>query len=278
MRVTVLSKRRDVLWQHAADFLKIFLPVAAEIVRKPGNEALKRIHFSGGKMALRNAGRFARDPNRGHAFRASPEFNERGLRIKSRLDGVERKSVGRKLGAKKSVLKNAGAAALHELKRGGSIVAFQKKLDQRVVNIALVGQKIRFQPRELQLRTQTFNPLDGVAEFRFRRIALAVLQRDLAQRVHGFPLLFHGAELVRFRQRCREFLFCFRKLIHAVKRLAAIEQGLHGFTLVICFRSQSAHVIKRLQRFRQSSEIQRQNDAAVLAARPVRRPTSFSCA
>src|SRR6476659_1089899 len=96
MRVTVLSKGRNVLGQHAADFLKIFLPIAAEVVRKPGNEALKCIHFSGGKMALRNAGRFTRDPDRGHAFYSSPEFNERGLRIKSRLDGFERERIGRK--------------------------------------------------------------------------------------------------------------------------------------------------------------------------------------
>ena len=127
MRVTVLSERRDVLGQHGADFLKIFLPIAAEIVRKSGNEALKCIHFSGGKMALRNAGRFARYPNRGHAFSSGPEFNQRGLRIEPRLDGVKRKSVGRKLGAKKSVLKNASAAALHELKRGSSIVALQQE-------------------------------------------------------------------------------------------------------------------------------------------------------
>src|SRR6185503_11428622 len=181
MRVTVLRERSDVLGQHTADLLKIFLPVAAEIVRKPGDEALKRFHFSGRKMALRNARRFARDPNRCHAIGAGPKFNERGLRTETRLDGAERKSVRGKLGAKKSVLENAGAAALHELKRSGRIVAFQQKLDQRVVNIALVGQKIRFQPRELQLRTQTFNPLDGVTESRFRRAALAFLQRDFAQ-------------------------------------------------------------------------------------------------
>src|SRR6476469_4921508 len=122
MRVAILSKRDDVLWQHAADFVKIFLPVAAEIVRESSNEALKRIHFGGGKMALRNAGRFACDPHRRHAFRAGPEFNERGVRIESRLDGMERKSVGRKLAAKKPVLKDASAAALHEFKRRSGIV------------------------------------------------------------------------------------------------------------------------------------------------------------
>src|SRR6478672_4917577 len=124
MRVAILSKRDDVLWQHAADFVKIFLPVAAEIVRESGNEALKRIHFGGGKMALRNAGRFACDPHRRHAFCAGPEFNERGVRIESRLDGVKRKCIGRKLAAKESVLENACAAALHELKRRSGIIAF----------------------------------------------------------------------------------------------------------------------------------------------------------
>src|SRR5438270_2302314 len=107
MRVMVLRERRNVLWQHAADFLKIFLPIAAQIVRKPGNEALQCIHFSGGKMALGNAGSIASYPHRGHAVGARPEFNERGLRIESRLDGVERERVRRKLGAKKPVLENA---------------------------------------------------------------------------------------------------------------------------------------------------------------------------
>src|SRR5438270_731436 len=104
-----------------------------------------------------------------------------GFCIESRLDGVERERVRRKLGAKKPVLKYASAAALHELKRGGSVIALQKKFDQRVVNVALVGQKIRLQPRELQLRAQTFNPVNSVTEFRFCCFALAVLQRDLAQ-------------------------------------------------------------------------------------------------
>ena len=143
---------------------------------------------------------FARYPYRSHAIGARPEFNQRGLRIESRLYGVKRKSVGRKLGAKESILKYASAAALHELKCGGSVIALQKKFDQRVVNIALIGQKIRLQARELQLRTQAFNPLDSVTEFRFRRCRLAVLQCDLAQRVYRFPLLFHCAQLVCFRQ------------------------------------------------------------------------------
>ena len=114
--------------QHGADLLKIFLPIVAEIVRKPGDKALKRIHFSGRKMALRDAGGVARYPHRGHAFSSGPEFNERSLRIEPRLNGVERESVGRKLAAKKSVLKDASAAALHEFKRRSSIVAFQQEV------------------------------------------------------------------------------------------------------------------------------------------------------
>src|SRR4029077_5062767 len=123
------------------------------VIRKSGNEALEGVHFSGGEMALRNAGRFARYPNRSHIFSSGPEFDEHGLRIESRLDGAKCKSFRRNLSAKKSVLKNASAAAFHELKCRGSIIAFQKKLNQRVINIALIGQEIRLQPRELQLRT-----------------------------------------------------------------------------------------------------------------------------
>src|ERR1051325_2474002 len=141
-------------------------------------------------MALRNASAIASDPYSRYAFCACPELYQGSLPAESRLDRVERKRIRRKLVAKKSVLKNTSAAALHELKRRRSIVAPKQKLDQRIVNIALVGQKIRLQPRELQLRTQTFNPLNSIAEFCFRRIVSAILQRDFAQRVHRFPLLF----------------------------------------------------------------------------------------
>ena len=78
--------------QHAADLLKIFLPVVAEIFWKFGDEVLKCIHLSGGKMALRNSGRLARDPDSGYAFCSGPEFNQRALWVKSRLDGMERES------------------------------------------------------------------------------------------------------------------------------------------------------------------------------------------
>src|SRR5205085_12119026 len=100
-------------------------------------------------MALRDSGRIARYPHSRHAFGAGPEFNQRGLRIESRLNRPQGKSVGRKLAAKRSVLESARATALHELKSPGSIVALQQQLDQRVVNIALVGEKVRLQPREL---------------------------------------------------------------------------------------------------------------------------------
>src|SRR6185312_2045626 len=115
MRVTVLSERSNVLGQHAADFLKIILPVAAEIFWKVGDEALQCIHFSSGRMRLRNSGAVARDPDGGHAIGTGPEFNQRGLRTESRLNGTQCERVRRKLCAKKSVLKNASAAALHEL-------------------------------------------------------------------------------------------------------------------------------------------------------------------
>src|SRR6185437_15309576 len=105
MRVTCLRERHNVPGQHAADFLKIFLPVATEVVRKPGDEALQRIHLMAGKMTLRNASPIASDPNRRDIFRSGPEFNERGLRIKPRLDRVKCESIGRKLVAKKLVLK-----------------------------------------------------------------------------------------------------------------------------------------------------------------------------
>src|SRR5258707_5719840 len=124
MRVTVLTERRNVLRQHAADFLKIFLPIVAEIVRKPGDEMLKRIHFCAGQMTLRDAGRVARYPYRSHAFCSGPEFDESGLRIEPRLDGVKRERVKRKLAPKKSILKDASAAALHEFKSRSSVVAF----------------------------------------------------------------------------------------------------------------------------------------------------------
>ena len=96
MRVMILSDWRDAMEQHGAELLKIFLPVVAEIVRKSGDEALEGVHFSGGEMALRNAGRFARDPNRGHIFSSGPELDEHGLRIESRLDGAECESFGAK--------------------------------------------------------------------------------------------------------------------------------------------------------------------------------------
>src|SRR6185312_7329174 len=109
-------------------------------------------------MALRDSGRLARNPNRSYTFCSGPKLYESSLWIEPRLDGFERERIGRKLVAKKPVLKNAGAAALHEFKCTSNIVAFQKKLDQRVINIALIGQEVCFQPRELQLRPQTFNP------------------------------------------------------------------------------------------------------------------------
>src|SRR5262249_4048933 len=148
---------------------------------------------------------------------------------------------------------------------------------QGIVDIALVGEKVGFQLRKLQLGAQALNPIHGITKLCFGHIALASIKGDLARGKHGLPLLFYRFQLLSRGKGSRKLFFRLRQLAHPVKRLPTIEQGLHGLTLVPCFLCQGAGLIKCL-----SASLKRESSSActipVFFSTPSSPSTSFSLA
>src|SRR6478735_5215472 len=113
-------------------------------------------------------------------------------------------------------------------------------------------------------RLRSMTSKASAASLRFGKLALSFVKRNLSDFVHGFPLLFHRAQLFRGRQRPRRFLFRVLHFAHAVERLPAIQHGLHRLAPAFGLLRQRAHSIKLLQRILILPELQPQNDAAVL--------------
>ncbi len=194
-------------------------------------------------------GGLARDPHHGCGPGGDPVLQEQRASVEPRLHRGQggRRGALRLRARLQPVLESARAAALQQVEDLRGVRPLGEQLDERVVDVPLVGQEVRLEDRKLQLGADRFDAGDGLAELRCGQLVLPFLPGDAAEPEEGLPAFLRGAQLGRRGQRRLEVAGRRFHLAEPEQRLAAVEVHLHRLPPV-------AALLRKRQRARESVE------------------------
>ena len=169
------------------------------------------------------------------------------MRIQARLDRRKDQCRGSAVPGPlpQAVLEGAGAAPLQQIEDLRCVRPVGEQFHQRVVHVALVGQKIGLERGELEAPSHRLDDRDRLAEPHGGELVLPALQADAAQPVERLPLFLGG-------------------LAQPEQRLAAVEARLHCLPPVAALLRERQRLGEGAQRGLQVAQIERLDDADVL--------------
>src|SRR5262249_19040785 len=136
----------------------------------------------------------------------------------------------------------------------------QRQVDQRVVDIALVAEKLGSQGGKLQGRARLFDNPNRLSQVTSGKLAVT---RGAPQAKKSFPLLFRRPALLGYRQGPLEILPGFVWLIQAEECFTSVQVGVRFLQPVVALFGELEGAVERLQRCCQIAEVEREHDADV---------------